>query len=300
MRFEAVGVDRWLARGFGFNVGVTTDGALLGMGDQGLQLRFEGASTGGRLRGELRSKTPNIYFSRDSFRSEAVYLKLRRTELYPGVDVVYYGQGQGLEYDFELAPGADPSPIRMRFQGAAAIRLAPDGSVILTVGDGEVIQKPPVTYQRAGSGEVVAVASSYYPEDDGSYSIRLGAYDASEALVIDPQVLFTAYLSGSGVEEPLSISRDGNGSIYIVGRSFSNDFPLTGTAYTDFNLTPNEHIFTTKLNPLTTNQDDVIPYSGFFGGDFGDIVRAAVVDANGVLYITGVTDDFFFPVTAGT
>lgn len=299
LRFEAVTADRWLANGLGFNIGITTEGVRLGMGEGGLQLRFEGANTGGRLQGELRSKTPNHYFTRDSFRSEAAYLKLRRAELYPGVDVVYYGQGQGLEYDFELAPGADPSPIRMRFDGAAAVRLTSDGSLMLTVGASDVIQKPPVTYQRVGGGEVVAVASSYYPEDDGSYSIRLGAYDASEALVIDPQVLFTTYLSGSGAEEPLSISRDQNGSIYFVGKSFSNNFPLTGTAYTDFNLTPNEHIFVTKLNPLATNPDDVIPYSGFFGGDFGDIVRAAVVDPFGVLYITGVTDDFFFPVTAG-
>jgi hypothetical protein len=296
LRFEAVGQERWLARGLGFGVAITGDGAVLGLGREALRLLFPGSAAHARLRGEKKSKTPNNYFLRDRFRSADVFLRVRRAGLYPGVDVVYYGQGSGLEYDFELAPGADPSLIRMRFDGATSVRLSADGSLVLAVGGREIIQKPPVTYQRLLSGEVLAVASSYYPEDDGSYSIRLGAYDASEALVIDPQVLFTAYLSGSGAEEPLSISRDQNGSIYVVGKTFSNDFPLTGPAYTDFNLTPNEHIFTTKLNPLSTG-DDVIPYSGFFGGDFGDIIRAAVVDANGVLFMTGITDDFFFPVT---
>lgn len=296
LRFEAVSADWWVARGPGFGVGVTGDGALLGIGKERLRLRFQGSAAHVRLTGEMKSKTPNNYFRRERFRSADVFLRLRRSGLYPGIDAVYYGQGPALEYDFELAPGADPSPIRIRFEGAASVRLAADGSLILTVGGAEVTQKPPVTYQRLASGEVVSVPSSYYPEDDGSYSIRLGAYNASEALVIDPQLLFTAYLAGSGAEEPLSLSRDQNGSIYVVGKTFSNDFPLTGQAYSGFNLTPNEHIFTTKLNPLATG-DDVIPYSGFFGGDFGDIIRAAVVDPNGVLFMTGITDDFFFPVT---
>ena len=294
LRFEALAGDRWLARGLGFSIGISGNSALLG----GLQIGFEGANKTGVLEGEQKSKTPTNYFSRDSFRSADAFLRLRRRDLYPGIDLVYYGQGQGLEYDFELAPGADVSPIRMRFKGPAAIRLGPDGSLILTLGEKEVIQKPPVTYQRTAGGDVVSVASSYYPEDDGSYSVRLGAYDAGEALVIDPQVLFTNYLSGAGSEEPLSISRDKNGTIYVCGKTFSNDFPLTGEAYSGFNLTANEHIFTTKLNPLATG-DAVLPYSGFFGGDFGDMLRAAVVDDNGVLFLTGLTDDFFFPVTAG-
>jgi len=298
LRFEALAEDRWVARGLGFSIGFTGNSALLGMRGHGLEISFKGASTGGRLKGENKSKNPNNYFTRGSFRSADVFLKLRRADLYPGVDLVYYGQGRGLEYDFELAPGADVSPVRMRFNGAAAVRLASDGSLILTFGETEVIQKAPVTYQRKADGEVVAVASSYYPEDDGSFSIRLGDYDTSAALVIDPQVLFTTYLSGSGAEEPISISRDGNGTIYVAGKTFSDDFPLAGTPYSVFNLTPNEHIFTTKINPFATG-DNVIPYSGFFGGDFGDMLKAAVVDANGVLYMTGLTDDFFFPVTSG-
>jgi len=298
LRFEALAENRWLARGLGFSIGITENGALIGSRGRGFELSFEGASAAGHLQGEHKSKNPNNYFARGTFRAADVFLKLRRADLYPGVDVVYYGQGHGLEYDFELAPGADVSPVRMRFNGTTAIRLGADGSLILTMDGNEVIQQAPATYQRLASGEIVAVASSYYPENDGTYSIRLGDYDDSKPLVIDPTVLFTTYLSGSGSEEPLSISRDKNNTLYVAGKTFSNDFPLTGQAYSGFNLTANEHIFTTKINPFATG-DDVLPYSGFFGGDFGDMMRAAVVDANGVLYITGITDDFFFPVTSG-
>jgi hypothetical protein len=211
--------------------------------------------------------------------------------------VLYYGAGQSLEYDFELAPGADPSQIRMRFEGATRERVAEDGSLVLTMSNGDVTQKAPVTYQRTALGEVVTVASSYQREDDGSYSIRLGAYDETRRLVIDPQMLFVAYLAGNGAEGPLSISQDKNGSIYIAGFTSSDNFPLVGTAYSGFLLTPNPHIFTSKLNPLKTG-DEVITYSGYFGGMFGDSLRAATVDREGVFYLTGITDDFFFPATA--
>ena len=152
--------------------------------------------------------------------------------------------------------------------------------------------------QRKASGEVISVASRYMPENDGSYSLQLGAYDASRALTVDPQLLFTAYLAGTGADGPVSMSKDKNGTMYLVGYTSSRDFPLVGTAYSGFLETSNPHIYTTKVNALAASADDVITYSGFFGGQFGDTVRDAVVNANGVLYLTGITDDFFFPTTS--
>jgi len=296
LRFEQESSRAWVARSLGFGVGVGKDWTAVVLGKEALRLQFVGGNTDAPFVGEKKSATPSNHFGSEGTYSTDAYLKLRRAGVYPGIDVLYYGVGQSLEYDFELAPGADPSLIRMQFDGAQSAHVAQDGSLVLTMTNGDVMQKAPVTYQRKASGEVVTVASSYYREDDGSYSIRLGNYDESRKLVIDPQMLFTAYLAGGGAEGPLSISQDKNGSIYIAGFTSSNNFPLVGTAYSGFLLSPNPHVFTTKMNPLGT-QDEVITYSGYFGGMFGDSLRAAAVDANGVFFLTGITDDFFFPVT---
>lgn len=296
LRFERDSSRVWTARSFGFGVGVGEEWTAIALGKEGLRLQFVGGDAAAGFVGEKKSATPNNHFTGAGSYSSDTFLRLRRTGVYQGIDVVYYGLGQSLEYDFELAPGADPAQIRMRFQGASQQHVSQDGSLVLTLGSGEVTQKAPITYQRKASGEVVRVASAYRREDDGTYSIQLGEYDESRQLVIDPQMLFVAYLAGNGAEGPLSISKDKNGSIYIAGFTSSNNFPLVGTAYSGFLLSPNPHIFTTKLNPLGP-QETVITYSGYFGGMFGDTLRAAVVDPDGVLYLTGITDDFFFPTT---
>ncbi len=297
LRFEQDSTHGWTARSFGFGVGVSKNSAAILLGKEALQLEFVGGDPDAKFTGEKKSKTPNNHFGGNATYTSDAFLQLRRSAVYPGIDVVYYGVGQSLEYDFELAPGADPSKIRMRFAGATHEQVAQDGSLMLTLASGDVTQKAPVTFQRKANGEVVTVTSSYHREDDGSYSIALGDYDQSRKLVIDPQILFVAYLAGGGAEGPLSISKDKNNSIYIAGFTSSRDFPLVGTAYSGFLLSPNPHVFTTKINPLSTG-DDVITYSGYFGGMFGDSLRAAVVDANGVFYLTGITDDFFYPTTA--
>ncbi len=299
LRFEAVSEHQWVARGLGLAVAIRDRGAVFPVGGRAVQLTFAGSAAHATFVGARRSATPTNYWgSHGTFRSADAYLELRRVGLYSGVDVRYYGSGATLEYDFELAPGADPSQIRMRFDGADSVRLSDHGSLLVSAGGEEIEQQAPVVYQRRATGEIASVASSYFPEEGGAYSIRLGAYDAAQPLVIDPQLLFTAYLAGSGSEAPLGIGRDANNSIYIAGYTLSDDFPQVGDPYSVFVLTPNRQVFTTKLNPLSTG-DDVITYSGFFGGDFGDILRAMAVDDQGVFYLTGVTDDFFFPVTSG-
>ena len=134
-------------------------------------------------------------------------------------------------------------------------------------------------------------------EADGSIGITLGAYDASQALVVDPTILFTGYLAGTSADVPIGIGHDKNGSIYLAGYTYSADFALVGTAYTGFLLTPNRQVFTTVMNPLGT-PDQIITYSGFFSGAFGDDLKAMAVDSEGVFYLAGTTTDSSnFPVT---
>ena len=133
-------------------------------------------------------------------------------------------------------------------------------------------------------------------EADGSIGITLGSYDRSQPLVVDPTILFTGYLAGTSADVPLGIGHDKNGLIYLAGYTYSPDFPTVGTAYTGFFLPTTQQAFTTVMTPLDQN-GNFITYSGFFSGNFGDYLKAMTVDSEGVFYLAGFTDDFFFPVT---
>ncbi len=300
LRFEALDANKWIAHGPGFGVGFRQDGTFIQFENRGLKLSFEGrqphGKTGRHFEGLDKSPVQTNYFGRE-FRAADAFGRLRQTGVYPGIDIIYYGKGQALEYDFELAPGADPSRIRMRFEGADSIRLSPQGQVILSLGDRQVTQNPAVVYQRGANQEIVGVPSSYVMEADGSIGVTLGAYDASRPLVVDPTILFTGYLSGTSADVPLGIGHDKNGLIYLAGSSLSPDFPTVGTAYTGFFVPTNApQAFTTVMAPLDPN-GNVITYSGFFSGLFGDYLTAMTVDSEGVFYLTGYTDDHDFPVT---
>jgi len=299
LRFEAVDAHQWIAHGPGFGVGFSQDGTFIQFGDRGLKLTLEGrASDGiktGRFEGLDKSPVPTNYFGRN-FRSADAFARLRQTGVYPGIDIVYYGKGQSLEYDFELAPGSDPSRIHMRFEGADSVKLGPRGEVILNIGDRQVTQNPAVVYQRSSDNEVIGVPSSYVLERDGSIGISLGSYDRSRPLVVDPTMLFATYLSGTSADVPIGIGHGKNGLIYLAGYTYSPDFPLVGTGYTPNFLNANQEAFTTVMTPLDPN-GNLITYSGFFTGDFGDYLKAMTVDSEGVFYLAGYTDDFYFPVT---
>ena len=295
LRFEAMDAHKWVAHGPGFGVGFSQDGTFMQFGNRGLRLTLQGRNRAGRFEGLDKSAVPTNYFGQD-FESVDAFGRLRQADVYPGIDIVYYGKGQTLEYDFELAPGADPSRIRMRFDGADSIRLGPQGQVILSLGDREITQNPPVVFQRAADRQIVSVPSSYVMEADGSIGISLGAYDTRKALVVDPTILFTGYLSGTSADVPLGIGHDKNGLIYLAGYTYSPDFPTVGTAYTGFFTINNQQAFTTVMAPLDPN-GNVITYSGFFSSSFGDFLKAFTVDSEGVFYLTGYTDDFFFPTT---
>jgi len=155
-----------------------------------------------------------------------------------------------------------------------------------------------VVFQRGAAGEIVGVPSSYVMEVDGSIGIHLAVYDTTRPLVVDPTILFTAYLAGTGPDVPIGIGHDKNGSIYIAGYSYSPDFPLAGPSYYGFFQVPGRQVFTSVLNPLSTG-DDVLTYSGFFSGQAGSDLKAMAVDSEGVFYLAGITDDAAFPTTPG-
>ena len=299
MRFEAApkGSYRYIARGAGYAVALGDRGMLLATGDRALRLTFENADARAKFAGEQQSAAATTYFQGANRRAAAAWNRIKQSDVYPGVDIVYYGKGGNLEYDFELAPGADPSQIAMRFTGADKVSLNTAGEIELTAGSKTVTQKLPVVYQRDAANEISSVAA-FYELKDGLVRLHLGKYDTSKQLVIDPSILLTAYLPGTGAEGVAGIARDSKGFIYLVGYTFSSDFALVGDSYNPFLRNGLEDGFVTKLDPFSAG-NELIVYSSFIGSSATDEPKTMTVDSRGIVYLAGTTDASDYPTTSG-
>jgi len=213
--------------------------------------------------------------------------------------VVFYGTGENLEYDFEIAAGADPSRIRLRFDGADRLRMTPNGDLLVDLGGQTVTQHLPVVYQAAADGKRTAVHAEYQIESNHDVTLRLDRYDPSASLVIDPVISFAAFLPGSKNSVGVSIAHDAQGFIYIAGNTSATDFVGTPNAFNGI-LRGTQTTWMMKLNPFATSGDQVIVYSSLFGGSLVDSLKDMAVDsATGLVYLTGSTTSTDVPVTSG-
>lgn len=297
IRFEQNG-DRWVARGLGYAFAFTSEATLLRVGNRTLRVTLDGANPGARFSGYDPAPIATNYFIGKQRASVPGFRKLRRAGVYPGIDVVYYGNGRQIEYDLEIAPKANASRIRIRFEGADFMRLSDRGDIVLTLGTEEVTQRAPVVYQRRRGGEIVAVEAAYKLDKDGAVRLALGRYNPREPLIVDPVIAYTAYISGTAGDTALAVAHDPKGFVYIAGNTVSLDFPTTGEAYQGTNAGNND-VWVMKLNPKATSSDQVIVYSTYLGGGATDIVKAMTVDDAGMIYLTGSTNSGGFPVTSG-
>jgi hypothetical protein len=302
LRFEQDASGHWTSRGAGFAFLFDRSATFLRVADRTVQLTFEGANTTASFNPSEPMTARTNYFIGHSFRSAEAFSRLGRKGVYPGVDVVFYGNGQHLEYDFNLAPGAEPSRIRMRFDGADSVSVNQRGEIVLKLGSGELIQQVPVVYQKRRSGEAVAVEAAYRIASDGTVRLALGQYNRAEALVIDPAILYTAYLGGTYADSALTITHDSKGFIYVGGYTYSTDFPAGGNVVQQFppaSASAPRVCWVMMLNPFATNKNNVILYSTYFGGELSSDLRALVVGANGLIYFGGVTLTPDLPLTSG-
>lgn len=301
MQFEAVPNSKeWSSHGPGFEYRVQEGGMLIRIGDRYARVEFDGARSGAGIEATEPAASRMQYFIGESRTGRQGYFRLRQKNVYPGIDVVYYGKGQDLEYDFEVAPGADPSKIRLRFPGVDDLKLQNDGELVLTLGAQKLGQRPPVVYQRRGEHELVAIESRYLMDGAGAVRLKLGNYDRAEKLIVDPVIAYTAYLAGAAGDTATSCIVDAQGFVYIGGTTNSTNFPL-GSNANSLQLTQqgNKDAFVVKLNPNATSADQVIVYGTFLGGGADDTLRGLAVDEKGVLYVTGVTASGLYPVTSG-
>ena len=216
----------------------------------------------------------------------ANYGQVEYQGVYPGVNLVYYGNQQQLEYDFVVAPGADPGSIRLSFQGADSISLDDQGNLVLATGSGDVLEHAPVVYQEVG-GARQAVAGQFVLLGQDEVGFQIGTYDAGLPLTIDPVLSYSTYLGGSGGDQANAIAVDGSGNAYVTGNTSSTDFPTTAGAF-QTSLGGNGNAFVTKLNATGT----ALIYSTYLGGGDGSGIA---VDGSGNAYVTGHTSSTNFP-----
>ena len=238
------------------------------------------------------------------------YGRVRYRSVYPGIDLVYYGNQRQLEHDFIVAPQADPSAIQISIAGTQTLRIdKPTGDLILTTPAGTVRLLKPVTYQQQ-DGERRLIPSTYKLLSKNRIGFSVGPYDRSQSLVIDPVLLYSTYLGGSGRAVPANgvkgdqgnaITIGADGSAYLTGSTYSYDFPVTSGVYQTVNhATANSftsNVFVSRLNP----SGSALLTSTYLGGSGfeGDAGNAIALDSDGNIYIGGSTASADFPVTSG-
>ena len=302
---------KFLAHGPGYDLFLTATEAVLGLRKPKteanvrevsvLRLKMIGANAAARVEGrdEMPGKV-NYFIGNDPEkwrRNLPTYRKVCYTDVYPGIDIVYYGNQRELEYDFVVAAGANPKLIRFNVEGAERIRLDKKGNLLLALKHGEVQLNKPFIYQLNDEGSRREVKGSYVIKgSEIRFNVR-GA-DAGKPLVIDPVLSYSTYLGGNGIDQALGIAVDAQGSAYITGTSSSIAFPTTPGAFNPNDL---EGAFVTKLDPTGST----LVYSTFISGREHGVVTsgspftratAIAVDSSGNAHITGSTTATDFPV----
>jgi hypothetical protein len=314
--------------------------------------------------------TVNYLFGNDPAKwhtNVSTFARVKYTSVYAGTDLVYYGSAGRLEFDFRLAPGADPSRIRIQFEGASRLMLdGDDNLVILTPGDQVQFHKPEI-YQLSSEGKRRLVRGRFVISHRNIVSFFVDGYDHTRPLIIDPilnystyiggplaeatavavdqsgeayvtgwanldfpttagsfqpkpvtttaangypaggrifvaklnssgtALLYSTYLTGSGLDYSHGIALNSQGDAFVVGSTSSQDFPVTSGAFQTKNRASNSAGFISVLNSAGSG----LVYSTYLSGSTSTSVNRVAVDASGNAYLTGTTQDTDFPTTSG-
>ena len=269
-----------------------------------VRMKLVGGNAGARttVLDELPGKS-NYFMGNDpkNWRTNVTnYARVKFQNVYPGIDMVYYGNQHQLEYDFQLAAGANPEAIRLSFEGAESVQIdAAVGFLKIATRAGEFRQHKPDVYQQI-KGARKEIACKYFMNSKREVGFEIAEYDTNEPLMIDPVVSYSTYLGGRSADDAFGIAVDASGNAYVTGRTFSADFPNTRGSFQ--RLLDKGDAFITKINSSGTG----IVYSTYLGGSDTEVVGrgergvAIAVDQAGNAYVTGETSSSDFPTTQGS
>jgi hypothetical protein len=259
-----------------------------------VKMKLLGANPYTKLHGvdELSSKS-NYLIGKDPKRWQTDvpnFASVKYENVYPAIDMLFRG-GQQLEYDFIIAPNANPNQVKFAFEGVKQLRIDKNGNLALAMKHGEIQHQKPFAYQVIdGNKRVVSVR--YELKNKSIVGFDIGKYDANYELIIDPTLIFSSYLGGNSGDRGRAIDVDKQGNVYITGETGSTNFPVTSGAYDTTNS--GQDAFVVKMN---ANGEAI--YSTYLGGSGNEIGNSIAADEDGNAYITGVTYSMNFPVTAG-
>jgi hypothetical protein len=264
-----------------------------GMDRAALRMRMVGANPSPRILGkEALPGRVNYLIGKDPAKWRTnipTYSKVAYEGVYPGVDLVYYGNQRQLEYDFVLAPGVDPHTIKLAFKGASQIEINPAGELVLHTASGAIRLHKPVIYQEI-DGARKPVDGGYALQDDRQVGFQVAAYDAARPLVIDPVLVYSTYLGGSEADWGADIAVDPQGQAYVTGSTSSLDFPIK-SALQPASGSGGSDAFVAKLSA----DDGALLYATHLGGSETDFSTGIAVDQRGQAYVTGNTSSTDFP-----
>ena len=320
---------KFIARGSGYGLFLTSGEAVLELqnsvapspatgakspaSNTVIQMKLSGANSQVEAQGEaLLPGHSNYLIGQNPARWHThvpQFSRVRYPGIYPGIDLVYYGHQGSLEYDFVVAPGADPKPVALRFAGADQLLLNAAGDLVLSAGAGRLALHAPRVYQKFGEHES-PVPAGFVLRAQNEVGFRIGDYDRSRELVIDPILTYSTYLGGTGTEGCVTVSGtttlncpkiavDNGFDFYIAGSTTSTDFPLTpGTTPIPFQnaLKGATDVFVTKFN----TSGSAIVFSTYLGGADTDSSAGIAVDSGFNVYVAGTTNSADFPVTPST
>lgn len=290
----------FLARGNGYTLFLTPGEAVLslqGPDQQAAVVRMQLVDASTRAPAEGVDELPgrsNYLIGNDpsQWHSNVInYSRVAYRSIYPGIDLVYYGSQRQLEYDFVVAPGADPSNIRLKFQGANAMELNDSGNLVLHTSAGDVVEHAPVIYQEV-DGSRQEIGGRYVLDSTKQISFELGDYDPGRPLVIDPILAYSSFLGGNADDFGNAIAVDASGSAYLTGHTTSTNFPSLNPIQS--NSGGSHDVFVTKLTPA----GNALVYSTYLGGSFDDWGLGIALDGSANAYVTGWTRSPNFPTAS--
>ncbi|HXH51095.1 MAG TPA: SBBP repeat-containing protein, partial [Terriglobia bacterium] len=327
-RGQAPPAMKFLARGSGFSVFLTKSEAVVSLERSAarpairgarlkdvqkdiLHLRWVAANISPRVEGLEKESGRNNYLIGNNparwVRDVPDWSRVKYHGIYPGVDLVYYGNHRELEFDVNVAPGANLGGVRLEIVGrklrAAKVHINSNGELVVQTLAGDLRFRKPIAFQSGGHSGKHYLAAHYVIVKGGQVGFRVSGYDPAKPLVIDPVLSYSTYLGGTDYNYATGIAVDASGNTYVAGYTSSVDFPISGgvqgifsggSCNTEVNTAPCFDAFVAKLNPQGTG----LVYSTYLGGTGDDEGVRIVVDSSGQAYVAGFTDSLDFP-TAG-
>jgi len=299
--------SRFTAHAQGAEFAVTAAGAEFSLrrsdGQTGLvRMQFVSAAQASPVGINQLAGRINYFLGNDSTQwqtTRPTFAQVSLENVYPGISVIYYGNQQQLEYDFNLAAGANPETINIRFDGAQNISVDAQGALVIALNGGKIVQPAPVAYQTI-AGERRPVKAGYKISEAQTVTFAVGSYDHTQPLVIDPILSFSSYFGGNNSDTAWAVAvNPTDNSIFIAGQTLSTQisnnipFATNGVDKTFNGGTVLGDAFVAKFDSTGTN----LIYCTYLGGNADDAAYALAVDTSGHAFVAGATTSPNFPVT---